>query len=66
MIGAVTIQYKLNLSERIYLQIQGNPYLQDFVDLPSYRDEVPFTASLFVTMMSKWWLAKVAVTLLLS
>jgi len=54
VIGAVIIKHKLNLSdEETVLQIQENPYLQYFVGLPSYNDEPPFTASLFVTIRKR-------------
>ena len=49
VIGAVIIKHKLSLSdEETVLQIQENPYLQYFVGLSLYKDELPFTASLFV------------------
>ena len=35
------------------LQIQENPYLQYFVGLSSYKDEPPFTASLFVEIRKR-------------
>jgi len=54
VIGAVIIKHKLNLSdEETVLQIQENPYLQYFVGLPSYSDEPPFTASLFVSIRKR-------------
>ncbi len=54
VIGAVIIKHKLNLSdEETVLQIQENPYLQYFVGLSSYKDEPPFTASLFVEIRKR-------------
>ena len=54
VIGAVIIKHKLNLSdEETVLQIQENPYLQYFVGLSSYKDEAPFTPSLFVTIRKR-------------
>ncbi len=54
VIGAVIIKHKLSLSdEETVLQIQENPYLQYFVGLSSYKDEAPFTASLFVTIRKR-------------
>jgi Transposase domain (DUF772) len=51
VIGAVIIKHKLNLSdEETVLRIQENPYLQWFVGLSRYKDEAPFTPSLFVTI----------------
>ncbi len=51
VIGAVIIKHKLNLSdEETVLPIQENPYLRWFVGLSSYKDEAPFTPSLFVTI----------------
>jgi len=54
VIGAVIIKHKLTLSdEETVLQIQENPYLQYFVGLSSYKDEPPFTASLFVEIRKR-------------
>jgi IS5 family transposase len=54
VIGAVIIKHKLTLSdEETVLQIQENPYLQYFVGLSSYKDEAPFTPSLFVTIRKR-------------
>jgi len=54
VIGAVIIKHKLNLSdEETVLQIQENPYLQYFAGLSSYKDEPPFTPSLFVTIRKR-------------
>eukprot|EP00362_Geleiidae_sp_MMETSP1317_P000282 CAMPEP_0201285900 /NCGR_PEP_ID=MMETSP1317-20130820/113989_1 /ASSEMBLY_ACC=CAM_ASM_000770 /TAXON_ID=187299 /ORGANISM="Undescribed Undescribed, Strain Undescribed" /LENGTH=446 /DNA_ID=CAMNT_0047612065 /DNA_START=657 /DNA_END=1994 /DNA_ORIENTATION=- len=54
VIGAVIIKHKLKLSdEETVLQIQENPYLQYFVGLSSYKDEVPFTPSLFVEIRKR-------------
>ncbi len=54
VIGAVIIKHKLKLSdEEPVLQIQENPYLQYFVGLSSYKDEVPFTPSLFVEIRKR-------------
>lgn len=54
VIGAVIIKHKLNLSdEETVLQIQENPYLQYFVGLSSYKDEPPFTPSLFVEIRKR-------------
>ena len=54
VIGAVIIKHKLSLSdEETVLQIQENPYLQYFVGLSSYKDEPPFTPSLFVEIRKR-------------
>lgn len=54
VIGAVIIKHKLNLSdEETVLQIQENPYLQYFVGLSSFKDEPPFTPSLFVSIRKR-------------
>lgn len=54
VIGAVIIKHKLCLSdEETVLQIQENPYLQYFVGLSRYKDEVPFTPSLFVQIRKR-------------
>jgi len=39
--------------EETVLQIQENPCLQYFVGLSSYKDESPFTASLFVEIRKR-------------
>jgi len=54
VIGAVIIKHKLCLSdEETVLQIQENPYLQYFVGLSSYKDDPPFTPSLFVEIRKR-------------
>lgn len=54
VIGAVIIKHKLCLSdEETVLQIQENPYLQYFVGLSRYKDEPPFTPSLFVQIRKR-------------
>lgn len=54
VIGAVIIKHKLNLSdEETVLQIQENPYLQYFVGMSSFQEEVPFTSSLFVEIRKR-------------
>ncbi len=54
VIGAVIVKHKLTLSdEETVLQIQENPYLQYFVGFSSYRDEPPFSPSLFVEIRKR-------------
>ena len=54
VIGALIIKHKLTLSdEETVLQIQENPYLQYFIGFSSYKDEPPFTSSLFVDIRKR-------------
>lgn len=49
VIGAVIIKHKLCLSdEETVYQIQENPYLQYFVGLKDFQNQLPFAPSLFV------------------
>ena len=48
-LGALIIKEKLGNSDReIVEQIRENPYLQYFLGMPSYSNDVPFDASLMV------------------
>lgn len=48
-LGALIIQTKFQYSDReLVEQIAGNPYLQYFIGLPSFREEAPFDASTLV------------------
>ena len=54
VIGALIIKHKLTLSdEETVLQIQENPYLQYFVGFSGYKDEPPFSPSLFVEIRKR-------------
>jgi hypothetical protein len=53
-IGALIVKRKLNLSdEETVMQIQENPYLQYFVGFSCYKDEPPFSPSLFVEIRKR-------------
>ncbi len=48
-LGALIIKEKLGNSDReIVEQIRENPYLQYFLGMPSYSNDIPFDASLMV------------------
>ena len=48
-LGALIIKEKLGNSDReIVEQIRENPYLQYFLGMPSYSNEIPFDATLMV------------------
>ena len=48
-LGSLIIQSKFQYSDReLVEQITENPYLQYFIGLPSYQDELPFDASTLV------------------
>ena len=48
-LGALIIKEKLGTSDRETVeQIRENPYLQYFLGMPSYSNDVPFDASLMV------------------
>jgi hypothetical protein len=54
VIGALIVKHKLNLSdEETVMQIQENPYLQYFVGFSCYKDESPFSPSLFVEIRKR-------------
>jgi len=53
-LGALIIKEKLGTSERETVeQIRANPYLQYFIGLSSYSNEIPFDASLLVHFRQK-------------
>jgi hypothetical protein len=48
-LGALIIKEKCGYSdEELVEQIRKNPYLQFFIGLPEYRDEIPFDPSMMV------------------
>lgn len=54
-IGALIIKERLGLSDRETVeQIRENPYLQYFIGLNSYSNEVPFEASMLVHFKKGW------------